>query len=116
MNNLIMDISKDIMKDFIIYIEVANFYVSPDPLLLNFTFTVDVNNVKDQDCLFQKGQPSLHSLIVVVVGVIRIVTGISDVFLGIFKVRKDLTVVVIQRIGILELASLPISYFSATCE
>ena len=52
----------------------------------------------------------------VVVGVIRIVTGISDVFLGIFKVRKDLTVVVIQRIGILELASLPISYFSATCE
>ena len=92
MNNLIMDISKDIVKDFIIYIKVANFYVSPDPLLLNFTITVDVNNVKDQGCLFQKGQPSLHSLIVVVVGVIRIVTGISDVLLGIFKVRKDLTV------------------------
>ena len=55
MNNLIMDISKDIMKDFIIYIKVANFYVSPGPLLLNFTITVDVNNMKDQDCLLSEG-------------------------------------------------------------
>ena len=55
MNNLIMDITKDIMKDFIVYIKVANFYVSPGPLLLNFTITVDVNNMKDQDCLLSEG-------------------------------------------------------------
>ena len=55
MNNLFLEIVNGTVKDIIINITVANIYVSPDPLLLNFTITVDVNNVKDQGCLLPEG-------------------------------------------------------------
>ena len=55
MNTDILEIIKNIVKDFINCFDDTNYYVSPGPLSLNLTLAVDVNDMKDQACLFQKG-------------------------------------------------------------
>ena len=47
MNTDILEIVKDIVKDFINCFDDTNYYVSPGPLSLNLTLAVGVNDMKD---------------------------------------------------------------------
>ena len=55
MNTDILEIIKDIVNDSINCFDNTNNYVSPGPLSLNLMLAMDVNDMKDQACLFQKG-------------------------------------------------------------
>ena len=59
---MILEIVKDILKDFINDINYANNYVSPGPLSLNIMLAMVVNDIEDQACLFQKGHLVLAKL------------------------------------------------------
>ena len=71
--------------------------ISPGPLLLKFMLAMDVNNSMDLDCLFQKVKRPCKVYIEIVSGVDGTVGNNIDNLFDIFEVRKDSTVVVIQR-------------------